>query len=152
MSNQPHIEVFEREPKLVDQVWLKQDGKTNSHKHKRTTQVVKIFDPITKRPLCEIENPKLPLRGYTPNVKCLDLHTAMRQGEKGIDFGFDCPDLAFLKGKQLPEEVLFDLSTQPRSENKEIWSCLAQTLELRKKFNLILAQKWQKLPKDLKRI
>lgn len=53
-----------------------------------TPTIVKISDPLTNKPLCVLQNPKVPLRGYSSIRKCINLHHYM-VAQKAPDFGFD---------------------------------------------------------------
>lgn len=48
-----------------------------------------IKDPLTQLPICKIENPKLPMKGYDLDKNSVDLQQLMVSGVKSPDFGFD---------------------------------------------------------------
>jgi hypothetical protein len=52
----PCITVETSQPKLIDHIYLAQKATTNSDMQKSVT-VVKIKDPVSNLPLCQISNP-----------------------------------------------------------------------------------------------
>lgn len=91
------MEVEMLESSLVDNTLPK-----GCEQHKNVINL-KLVDPLTKRTLCNIREPKLKIGRYTrKGEKCIDLYRCMEDLNVTPDFGFDADDNIVQKEEKDP--------------------------------------------------
>ena len=150
---------------MIDEIWLKrqscgkedlsQISKIGSLEFKsNTNRTVVVKDPITKKTICKIRNPRLAINGYGKSrlpKECIDLGDYMEKGVKAPDFGFDShlinPIQETLDITRAVAEV-----TMNKDKHMLLWGCVKKMAETRENFNQILRSKFFRLPKNLRRL
>ena len=142
--NHPFMEVQMKESSLVD------NYAPRGNSGRKNVINLKLTDPLTKRTLCNIREPKLKIGRYTRGGdKCIDLHSFMKDLNVTPDFGFDAKDSIVAKESRDPWSNMLALLGN-KQKQKALWNSVDDMSEIKKNYNTIVAQKQKAVPKQLK--
>jgi hypothetical protein len=117
---------------------LKKISKIGSLEFKsNTNRIVVVKDPITKKTICKIRNPRLAISGYGKSKvykECIDLNNFMEKGVKAPDFGFDSHLINPIQENLDITKAVAEV-TMNKDKHMLLWGCVKKMAETRENFN-----------------
>lgn len=102
-----------------------------------TNRIVVVKDPITKKTICKIRNPRLAINGYGKSKlpkECIDLGDLMEKGVKNPDFGFDSHLINPIQENLDITKAVAEV-TMNKNKHMLLWGCVKKMAETRLNFN-----------------
>lgn len=98
-----------------------------------TNRNVVVKDPITKKTICKIRNPRLAINGYGKSKlpkQCIDLGDFMEKGVKAPDFGFDSHLINPIQENLDITKAVAEV-TMNKNKHMLLWDCVKKMADTR---------------------